>query len=87
MGCDQEEWDLLLPQVMRAFRGTPHSSTGETANYMMLGREVKLPDQLMVPTDPPETRDQYTVDLHARLQAAHELVRNQQQQLLSLIHI
>ena len=21
--CDQEEWDLLLPQVMRAFRGTP----------------------------------------------------------------
>ena len=45
----QEEWDLLLPQIMRAFRGTPHSVTGETANFMMLGRELRLPDQLQLP--------------------------------------
>ena len=83
LGCDQEEWDLLLPQVMRAFRGTPHSSTGETANYLMLGREVKLPDQLVAPTPPPESRDQYTVDLHERLQTAHQLVRTQQRDVRS----
>ena len=43
---DQKDWDLLLPQIMRAFRGTPHTATGETANYMMLGREARLLDQL-----------------------------------------
>ena len=42
----QDEWDLLLPQLIRAYRGTPHSTTGETANLMMLGRELRLPDQL-----------------------------------------
>ena len=68
---------------MRAFRGTPHSSTGETANYLMLGHEVKLPDQLMVSTLPPESRDQYAVDLHMRLQTAHELVRSQQRTMCS----
>ena len=41
---DQEDWDLVLPQIMRAFRGTPHTTTGETPNLMMLGRELKLPD-------------------------------------------
>ena len=38
--CGQEEWDLLFPQIMRAFRGTPHSVTGETANSMTLGWEL-----------------------------------------------
>ena len=32
----QDEWDLLLPQLIRAFRGTPHSATGETPNFLML---------------------------------------------------
>ena len=44
----QKEWDLLLSQIMMAFRGTPHSVTGETANFMMLGRELRLPDQLQL---------------------------------------
>ena len=49
----QEEWDLLLPQIMRGFRGTPDSVTGETANLMMLGRELWLPDQLQLHPPPP----------------------------------
>ena len=40
----QDDWDLVLPQLLRAFRGTPQSSTGETANLSMLGRELRLPD-------------------------------------------
>ena len=50
----QEEWDLLLPQIMRAFRGTPHSVTGETANMLMLGRELRLPD--LVDCNPSEAK-------------------------------
>ena len=50
LGRGQEEWDLLLPQIMRALRGTPHSTTGETSNALMLGRETRLPDQLQYQT-------------------------------------
>ena len=36
----QKDWDLLLPQIMRAYRATPHSVTGLTANLLLLGRKV-----------------------------------------------
>ena len=39
LGRDEEDWDLLLPQIMRTIRASPHKQTGETANFMMLGRE------------------------------------------------
>ena len=37
----QEEWDLLLLQLLRAYWGTPHMATGETANMLMLGKELR----------------------------------------------
>ena len=76
----QEEWDLLLPQLMRAFRGTPHSTTGETPNLMMLGRELRLPDQLQYLSPPQESsnRHQFVQDIRARLEEAHTLLQEQQ---------
>ena len=76
-----EEWDTLLPQIMRAFRGTPHSVTGETANFMLLGRELRLPDMLQhFPPDPQtDIRSQYVVDVQDRLREAHQVLREQQQ--------
>ena len=47
LGRQQEDWDLLLPQIMRGFRASPHSATGETANYLMFRRETRLPDQIV----------------------------------------
>jgi len=38
-GRSQEKWDTMLPQVMRAYRSTPHTSTDETPNLLMLGRD------------------------------------------------
>jgi len=46
LGRGQEEWDVVLPQAMRAYRSTPHTSTGETPNLLMLGRETRVPDHL-----------------------------------------
>ena len=54
LGKGQEEWDVLLPQLLRAYRGTPHTTTGETANMMMLGRKLRLPDQLQQQPPPEE---------------------------------
>lgn len=41
------EKDLLLPHHMQAYRATPHSSTGETLNFLSYGREMRLPDNLV----------------------------------------
>jgi transposase InsO family protein len=79
----QEEWDLLLPQVMRALRGTPHGVTKETPNFMMLGRELRLPDQLCISTPPedPKPTHQYAVELEERLRTAQEVLQEQQWQV------
>ena len=76
----QEEWDLLLPQVMRAFRGTPHSVIGETSNYLMLGRELRLPDQLHhhPPQEELDSTNDYVIGLDQRLRTAHAVLRQQQ---------
>jgi len=40
LGQSQEKWNVVLPQIMRAYRSTPHSSPQETPNLLMLGRET-----------------------------------------------
>ena len=40
---DQKDWDLYLPQVMMAYKSSVHSSTGQTPNKMVYGREIILP--------------------------------------------
>ena len=77
---EQDSWDRLLPQLMRAFRATPHSRTNETANFLMLGRECRLPDQLVYGTHTIQltTRTSYAVALKNRLESAYDLLRLQQ---------
>ena len=79
-GEEQESWDMLLPQILRSFRATPHAATEETANYLMLGRECRLPDQLLDGTHSVQTwtNTNYVIDLQNRLLTAHELLRSQQ---------
>ncbi|XP_067947231.1 uncharacterized protein [Watersipora subatra] len=80
LGRQQEDWDLLLPQIMRGFRASPHSATGETANYLMFGRETRLPDQIVYGVTDTEnvTTQQYALELLERLQEAHDKLRQQQ---------
>ena len=51
---DPANWDIKVPYVMAAYRSTPHSTTGETPNRLMLGREVATPLQLLAPIVPEE---------------------------------
>ena len=79
----QDEWDQLLPQIMRAFRGTPHSTTGETANIMMLRRELRLPYQLQLYPPPAEVEPQqeYSLQMAEHLSAVHKMLREQQKKI------
>ena len=83
-GQEQNNWDCLLPQIMRALRATPHSKTEETSNFLMFGRECRLPDQLIGGTYSCElnTRLEYAQRLKERLESAHDLLRSQQSLLM-----
>ena len=78
-----EEWDLLLPHIMRGFRSIPDSPTFETANFMMFGRELRLPDQMKHHPidDKQQTVGEYALELQERMRDAHEALVETQKQL------
>ena len=72
---EPQKWDEKLAFAMMAYRSTPHSTTGETPNRLMLGREAATPLQLLapVPADAVE-RTAWTDKLHQNFEQTHQLV-------------
>jgi len=66
---------------MRAYRSTPHSSTLETPKFLMLGREMGVPEHVNyhVPASESSVHD-YVDELVKRMRTAHEVLREQQWQ-------
>ena len=83
IGKDEEDWELLLPKIMHTIRASPHKKTGETANFMMLGRKARLPEHLMYGPVASETtsRESYATELACCMKAAHDKLRVQRLQL------
>lgn len=79
-----QEWDLLLPQIMRTVRATPHTTTGETPNYMMLGRETRLPESLTCSeaTFDTFTAAEYVQDLKRRMEVVRQELQNCQTEII-----
>ena len=44
---NQRDWDQYLPFLMLAYRSSIHETLGETSNFMMFGREVSMPVDLL----------------------------------------
>jgi len=44
----QRDWDDRLPLVLAAYRASPHESTGFSPNRLFLGREVRMPLDLLL---------------------------------------
>ena len=44
---NQSNWDDLLPYVLMAYRSVEQETTGSSPNYLMMGREVATPLDLM----------------------------------------
>ena len=44
---NQRDWDERLPSVMAAYRSSRHEATGFTPNFLMFGREVRAPIDLV----------------------------------------
>ena len=66
----QRDWDDRLPAVLAAYRASPHESTGFTPNRLFLGREARMPLDLLL--DLPE-------DERAMSLSVNDFVRQQQE--------
>jgi len=69
----------VLPQIMRAYHSTPDSSTMETPNFLMLGRETRVTELVTYHVPAPESSvHDYVDELMKRMRTAHEVLREQQ---------
>ncbi|XP_064622363.1 uncharacterized protein K02A2.6-like [Lineus longissimus] len=81
MKGQQIKWDENLGCMAAAYRATPHESTGLSPNMLMLGREVRLPSEIMFGTgklDPDEnvtSYGEYVLHLRDRFLRAHDVAR------------
>ena len=78
---DHRDWDRWLPHCAWAYRSSIHSSTKFTPNKIMLGREVRMPLDLLLPhpekdeDDGPENIEDYVENLHTTMQHVFDQVR------------
>ena len=78
---EQGEWDRHLGCLAAAYRATPHSTTGMTPNLLMLGREVRLPVEVMMGVGKATTGEEvtsygeYVDNLRLHMQKAHDVAR------------
>ena len=79
-GEGQTEWDQKLPALLMAYRSAEHEATGYTPAKLMLGREIRLPVDLITGRPPdeelPTVSTEYAVALQERLAEAHHQVRH-----------
>lgn len=68
----QRDWNEKLPVVMSAYRTAPHRSMGLSPNRLFLGRETRMPIDLVMGLRPEEavslqTTDDYMIKLQEKL--------------------
>ena len=76
----QRDWDERLPFVLAAYRASPHGSTGFSPNMLFLGRETRMPLDLIMglPTEeagPPRSMHDFVVQMREKAETAYEIAR------------
>ena len=75
VGKRQNDWDVYIPQLAGAIRATVNRSTGQTPNFMMFGREINIPADLMfasVMTEESMLVNEYIQKLVVSLRESHQ---------------
>ena len=75
----QRDWDSHLPLLLMAYRTAIHETTGCTPASLMLGRDLRLPIDLLFgrpDQEPSSSISAYGESLEARLEQIHEFARD-----------
>lgn len=69
----KQRWADYLPEMLHAYNNTVHSSTGYTPSYLMFGRHVRTPLDVMLghPVDEQSTVEEWVRRHHERLHYAY----------------
>jgi len=75
----QRDWDDRLPLVLAAYRASPHSSTGYSPNQLLLGREVRMPLDIIMgsplETDHVSTMNEFVSEMRDRMEKCCDVAR------------
>jgi len=55
----QRDWDVRLPFAMAAYRASRHVATGYSSNFLVLGREVRAPPDIVFGSPEDEAGQDY----------------------------
>ena len=77
---EQEDWDLHLSCLAGAYNATPHESTKMTPNLLTMGREVRLPANVVyghkeVMYDDVPSKAEFVANVQEKMWHAQELAR------------
>ena len=78
VNAEQSNWSQQLPYVMMAYRSSVHESTGYSPQFLVHGREISLPIDLMHPApeaEKPMSPTDFVYNRKLAFQRAFELVR------------
>ena len=81
VSSNQRDWDEHIDLIMLAYRSSIHSSSGFTPSMLHIGRDIRLPVDLIFGTPITEQTEKdknitsYTVNLEKKLLLVHELAR------------
>ena len=73
------DWDKQLRKLCMAYNSSTHPTTGYTPFFLMFGRQVRMPIDVMYgqPTSQPLSHSEYATNLRQRLETAYRHVREQ----------
>lgn len=76
---NQRDWDEHVPYVMAAYRATPQDSTGFSPNMLLMGREVRIPLDVLIGEPEEEGRPlgtcEFVIERAEHMRAAYQLAR------------
>ena len=73
---NQKDWDLHLQKVVMAYRTSKHQTTQYTPAYLLFGRELRLPVDVMYKLpENEEIPDKFVADMRDRFHRIYEMVR------------